>query len=290
MKQQIRRHSLNAGILLWVLAFFIAPAAAQVQGQEEVDDPENLLHYSYSTLLGTGWYKVGDRRVAVLEAPFAWRLFDATDESPVGIRLLLPLAIGFNNFSSEDPIPDDSDDISTISFIPGIEFEIPIGEKWLLRPYGQLGFGTDIDSSENATIYSGGLKARYEFTPLTIDQPGITIGSKLVAAGYSPENGNNDELGLAAFGFDVRFPLDWRIGKRWTWAGLSVYGNYYFTEAEFENFVEDPEKVRSEVTVAVALGGVPDFELWGITFDRIGLGYKRGDGIRAITLATEFPF
>ena len=278
--------SKKAGAIAVVLAFFCASAMAQ---EQRTNDPEDLLHYAYSTLTGSGWYKVGDRKVAILEAPFSWTLRDTQDYSRVGLNLLLPIAFGFNNFSSDDPIPE-SDDVSTVSFVPGLEVEIPLPHDWLLRPYGQFGFGSDIDSSENAWIYAGGIKARHQFAELRADQAGITMGVKGIISGYSPENGNDDNIGMIAFGFDVQLPQSWRFADRLTYLGLSVYGNYYLTEANFENFVEDSDDVRSEVTVALALGGKPDFELLGMTFDRIGLGYKRGDGIRAITLVTEFPF
>ena len=288
MKQRRLRITDGAGVLLWALAFFVPPT----NGQEPAftDDPENLLNYSYSTLLGTGWYKVGDRKVAVLEAPFSWRIRHPEPRRPLGARVLLPVALGLNNFSDDDLLPTETDDVSTISFVPGMELEFPLGEQWLLRPYAQLGFGWDVGSSENATIYAGGIKVRYEFAPLLPDRTGITIGTKVVASGYSPENGNTEELGLFGLGFDVRFPLTMSIADRFTWLGLSVYGNYYFTEAKFSNFVDDPTTVSSELNVELALGGSPDFEIWGVRFERLGIGYKRGDDLRAITLTTSFPF
>ncbi|MCP4510851.1 MAG: hypothetical protein GY826_31155, partial [Fuerstiella sp.] len=187
---------------------------------------------------GSGWDKVGDRKVAILEAPFSWTLRDTQDNNRVGLNLLFPVALGFNNFSSDDPIVN-SDDVSTISFLPGLEVEIPLAHNWLLRPYGQFGFGTDIDSSENAWIYAGGIKARQQFSLLRADQAGITMGIKSVVSGYSPENGSQDTIGMLSFGFDVQLPQTWRFADRLTYIGLSLYGNYYFTEANFENFVED---------------------------------------------------
>jgi hypothetical protein len=281
------RQKINAGIISMVLAFFCSGAFAQAT--TDAPESEDLLHYSYSTILGTGWYKVGDRRVALLEAPFFWQLRDTAENTRIGYRILLPVAAGFYNFASEAPIPD-SDDVATLSFVPGLELLIPIAEDWLIKPYGQLGFGMDIQSSENAAIYAGGIKARYQAAEMTFETPGITYGIKGDIAGYSPENGNNDKLGVLAFGFDVQFPLNTRIGNRLNFIGLSLYGNYYYTEAEFANFIDDTDEVESDVTVELSLGGKPDFELMGVPFERLGLGYRRGGELRAITLVTSFPF
>ena len=269
-----------------MLAFFYTPAFSQ---QVREEDPENLLNYAYSTIAGSGWYKVGDRRVAILDIPFGVQMRDNQELTRVGIRLLLPVALGFNNFDTSAPFPE-SDDVSTVSFTPGIEVEIPIGDTWLLRPFGQLGYASDLDSSESATIYTAGMKARHQFAPLAPNHTGITLGGKMLVAGYQPDNANPDDLGLLAFGFDVQLPMRWQFANRLNYLALSVYGTYYFSEAEFANFIDDTDKVRNDVTVALALGGRPSFEVLGVEFDRIGIGYKRGDGIRAITLVTEFPF
>ena len=45
-------------------------------------------------------------------------------------------------------------------------------------------------------------------------------------------HGNGENLGLVASGFDVQFPLRWRLANRRTFVGLSVYGNWYFKDAE----------------------------------------------------------
>lgn len=270
-----------------MLAFFCIPANAQET--REAPEPEDLLHYSFSTILGTGWYKVGDRRVALVELPFRWQIREANEEHRVGFRLLLPLAAGFYNFKSDELFPD-SDDVASLSFVPGLEVQIPIGEQWLLRPYGQLGGGVDLNSSENAVIYATGIKTRYQAFEMTPEKPGITLGVKGDIAGYSPENGNGENLGVLAGGFDIQFPTRLRLAQRLTFVGLSVYGNWYFKDAEFANFVDDKDEVKNDLTLELSLGGRPDFELLGIPFERIGLGYRRGNNIRAITLVTEFPF
>jgi hypothetical protein len=276
--------TVKASTIIMMLAFFVSPVAAQEEGgQEQADE---LLHYSYSTVMGSGWYKVGKREVAVIEAPFFIRQHDAEGLRP-GFRWLLPVSLGFHDFDGDVP---ESDEVATVSFVPGIELEFPVAYGWLLRPYLQVGYGFDIDSSEGATVYAGGIRARKQLAEMDSESIGLTWGTKVTAAGYNPENGNEDSLKFFGFGFDFQFPQSWRLADRQTFIGLSIYTNYYSEKARFENLTDDNERVKNEVTVSLALGGKPDFEWLGVTFERLGIGYKKGDNIKAVLLVTDFPF
>ena len=84
---------------------------------------EALVNYAFATWLGTGAYRVADRSVAILNLPVYYPLRE-TGEELWGIKLRLPVSLGFQNF---DDFPDD---LQTLSFVPGIELEIPLSEHW----------------------------------------------------------------------------------------------------------------------------------------------------------------
>ena len=63
--------SVNASIAVAMLAFFMPTVYAAEPARQSNDDPENLLHYSYSTVFGSGYFKVGDRSVGILQLPFS---------------------------------------------------------------------------------------------------------------------------------------------------------------------------------------------------------------------------
>ena len=55
------------------------------------------------------------------------------------------------------------------------------------------------------------------------------------------------------------------------------------------------KSVNASIAVAMLAFFMPatyaaDQIILGVPFDRIGIGYKRGDDIRAILLVTDFPF
>jgi hypothetical protein len=282
---RLARERINASIISLMLAFFCLPANAE----DTEDEAENLLHYSYSAVFGSGYYKVGDRKVGIIQLPFSIRQRVAGEDSHYGMKWLLPFSFGLHSFNP-DEVFDGSDRVSTVSFIPGLELHFPLPSGWQLRPYAQLGFAFDVGSSESATVYVAGLKARRQLIPLESERVGLTAGIKGVAAGYNPENANSNSLGYVAAGVDMQWPIRWRPGNGMTYVGLSIYGNYYYETVRFANPGDRADDSERELTVAVALGFAGDQKLFGVPFDRIGIGYKRGDDIRAILLVTDFPF
>jgi hypothetical protein len=266
---------------------------AAYAGQPSVqnpEDPENLLHYSYSTVFGSGYYKVGDRSVGILQLPFSIEQRAAGEGSRYGIKWLLPVSIGLHSFDLDDIVEDD-DRVSTFSFVPGLELHFPLPYGWHLRPSAQFGYAFDVSSSsESATVYSAGLKARRQFVELEHDRIGLTAGIKGVAAGYNPENANSNSIGYVSAGFDMQWPIAWRPRGKMSYLGLSLYGNYYYETARFSNVADRADDSEREITVAIALGFAGDQKILGVPFDRIGIGYKRGDDLRAILLVTDFPF
>jgi len=280
----------NASILILMLAFFLPETKAQnAQGLEQ-DDPEELLHFAYSSLFGSGYYKVGERSVGVVELPFSIETKVAGEDHLYGFKWLLPISFGLHSFDPDD-ILEDSDRVSTLSFVPGVELHFPLASGWQLRPYAQLGYAFDVSSSsENAYVYHTGVKARQQLVPLEANRIGLTWGIRGALAGYKPENGNDNSLGFVSAGFDTQWPLPFKPRGNMTFLGVSLYANYYYETARFANVTAKEDESKYETTIALAFGFAGGKRQLNIPFDRIGIGYKRGNDVRAILLVTDFPF
>lgn len=88
-----------------------------------------LVHYSYATLMGTSYYRLDDRSVAILRMVPNFQLFEQTPDR-LGIRLVVPTAVGLHNFDLNDVADINFDDLATISVVPGIELDFSPGERW----------------------------------------------------------------------------------------------------------------------------------------------------------------
>ena len=125
--------------------------------------------WAYGAYFGTGWYQIeGDRDIYVIRYTPRWEFREAEiaedGTRTIGIEFRVPITFGLDNFSYDDLIGSaDPDNLSSLSFTPGIDITIPITEKWLLRPYGAVGWGGSFSSSESVLTYWGGIKSRYSF-------------------------------------------------------------------------------------------------------------------------------
>lgn len=254
------------------------------------DELEGIPNYSFSVFVGTGYYRLDDRRVFVLRMPMTWTLTepDAEREQP-GVTVLLPVTAGVVNFDEFSDIPELSlDDLATLSFVPGLELKYPVNEELALRPFIQAGQGWDLKSSRTTFVWGVGLRGRYETAhgPLS----NWTFGGEFLAAGNEPDNEDPNtrfsRLGAAA---EYRHPLNWTFFGRSTSLHSRLLGYYYMNDA---NFVPPIESTRLDYSVefSLSLGVTPPFEYLGISMGQFGVGYKIGDDLRAITLVASFPF
>ena len=105
---------------------------------------------------GTGWYQVdANRTVYIVRVPPSQTLressIDKNGKRSLGIELQYPLTFGLHQLDDLDDFLD-FDNFATVSFTPGVHVDIPVTEKWHLRPYAHIGWGTETESTDSAGI------------------------------------------------------------------------------------------------------------------------------------------
>jgi hypothetical protein len=266
-------------------------------------DPDNVVpldseiepvHWAFGSFLGTGWYKLDqNREVFVLRVPPRWYFRDSSiDESgqrQLGIEFHFPLTFGLHKLDGFDDFLD-FDNIGTVSFNPGVEIEYPVSERWLLRAFAHLGWGTQVDSSDRAWIYDAGAKSRYAFKHGQLDW-GLVNG--IFFAGYNSRDTGKDSLGGFTAGLDFAYPLSlgsgtgtplqlkWDVGYRW-----------YNNDLSFNRPLPPPDRVENEWEIGLALARQDGpIKIWFLKFEQMGLVYRfNSDGTyRAITVNFRSP-
>ena len=76
------------------------------------------------------------------------------------------------------------DNFATVRFTPGVHVDIPVTEKWHLRPYVHAGWGTETKSTDSAWIYYGGVRSRYRLGSGKADW---ALLNAVNYAGYNPD-------------------------------------------------------------------------------------------------------
>jgi len=281
----IRR--LVATLLLFV---FADQATAQLtRGTEEIID------HGYATWFGTGAYTIGDREVLVLRFPFAWTMREPLQaEKKWGWKWLLPVTVGFHrfDFDFEDFDGFDFENYDTTaqsaSFVPGIEFEVPLSETWRLEPFAQAGVGQDLVGDEPVYIYGGGVKS---FVDRSHGEFDFVIANRLLLGGQTFSD-SRDTTGFIAFdaGLEVRPPWTLDIGRFTIDSGIFGVVSWYANRAEFLK-PRGEEKISNLVELGFSLGINDGFSLWNWDIPRLGMSFMRGENdFRAIRFNMGFSF
>ncbi len=276
MKLSWKRHGVPGVLTLitWLNLLSAGPVYA-------TDDEGELVNFAFATWLGTGVYKVADRKAAILNLPI-YVPWQAAGKKQWGVNIRMPVSLGVLNF---EQLPSN---LETIAFIPGIELEIPLSEHWQLKPFAQIGFGKDFTSGESASIYGVGLKGlgvfpRENFT--------VSLGGGLLFAGSNPSSeGETHNFSKLDLGLDFRFPVSFSIRDRPTNIGVFVVGSYFVNDLDFPLPDEGNKELYSMLEVGASIGTEPRFSWWRFDMPRLGLSYLYGSGFDGLRVNLGFPF
>ena len=282
--------------ILIVLAICSLPATLQAQAVARDLEPVRQVHWAMGAFFGTGWYQVDkNRSVFVFRIPPRQTVrragFDEEGKRILGIEIHYPLSFGLHNF---DDIPDfiDFENYGTVTFTPGVQVEIPVNQKWSLRPYAHIGAGYEVETNEWAGIWYGGIKSRY----LLGDGEKLkwSLLNAVYYAGYKPEYKERGRYGSVMGGLEFSQPLgNLKLGGDPLRLNWHLTYNYLFDKLNFHIEEDRVESIQDqwEIGVALARQGGP-IKIGFMTFEHIGLSYKRSSNghYRAISFNLRSPF
>jgi len=253
-----------------------------------VEDDEELLNWYYASTYGTGIYSAGDRTVGILQAPLSFPLRESSEEQ-WGLRITLPVSLGFYDFDLGEVIDDGLPSrVSTISVVPGIEFEKRVSPRWLLRPYVSTGYGWEIGGEESAWIYDTGVRSRFR---LGDDRGTIfSLVNWLSLAGYQKSGSSREPLGMFATGIDMEIPTGKTLFDRPVTVSILPTYYYYFRRLDFAEVNDRDNKLREQWELAFSLLAQEPFRVLDIEVDRIGIALRRTSDLIGFRIFTSLPF
>jgi hypothetical protein len=269
-----------------LLLAFAALSHALTLAAEELD---GVPDYAYSVFVGTGKYRIDDRTIYSLRVPLEFDLID-TDYAAgdrVGLTLLVPVAIGVTDFDTLDDLPDITvDDLQTISFVPGLEVPVAMNDHWKIKPFAQVGVGLDAQSDSKAYIWGTGVRTRATYG----EASRWIVGGEYLWAGNNPTGDQGStRFGRLGIGAEYKIPTNWSVFDRYvSWHLRAIH--WYFTDVV--NFQEPlkASELHHSTEIGVSFGLSRPINILGYGFTQLGVGYERGDGFKAITFFTTFPF
>lgn len=260
--------------ILLIVSLLPAPLLAQSADTE----PAKQVHWASAAFFGTGWYRVDDnRKTFIFRIPVRQEIrqvgWDEEGERKLGIEIIYPLSLGMHQL---DELPDfiEFDNYGTITFTPGVAVEIPVTQRWDLRPYAHYGLGYEETSGEWAQIYYGGINSRYSLSES--DDLNWHLINAAAYAGYKPEYKNRGHYGSVMLGVEAQQRLgQLRMAGDPAWLNWHLSYDYMFDDLNFHVSEHEVVSIRDQWELGVALSrGDNKIKLWFLEFEQLGLAYK----------------
>ncbi|HET7766028.1 MAG TPA: hypothetical protein VFK92_13140 [Burkholderiales bacterium] len=256
---------------------------------QTVTEEATLINWWYSATFGTGFYKIGPAVATVIRLPFSYRV-QAMEPGSIGVNLLAPVTVAAYHLNLHELNEFNlNQDVAAASILPGAEVEIPMTERWRLKPFAQAGVGSEFsDPKLVATMYTGGVRSLYRFAG---DEYPVSLGNALFLAGYRVRDGS-ERQGLGAFQLGLNMGTPWSVPL---WNGPAYLNAHFISTAYYSKLAfANPEpgglSVYREYQVGFSFRTARPVSLMGFGADTLGLGFRFARGLRGLSLVTEFPF
>jgi len=274
--QSAKRGASARRIIVRLLLLTMIDCAAYAQ-----DSQSDLIHWAFASYFGTGRYSIGDSKdVYTLSVRPRWEQreteLSADGTRKLGIVFRLPMSVGLHNLQTDAPLENlKFDNVSTLSAVPGIEIEIPMSERWSLRPLAYVGWGTELDGSASSWIYWAGIKSQLLFHTESMQW---ALVNSLIYVGYTPNRGPSNGVFPLSTGFEFKRPLgSKKMGGDPVFLHWHVAYTDYVDGLDFD--IGEPDRSTIDLADEWELGiafskGENRLRFWRLSWDRVGLAYR----------------
>lgn len=261
---QLRSHK---AALLIITALLCAITKTVLSAQE--DSSVGLTNFAFSSYLGTGFYTSSGQNVFVIQLPFEHIIKEKTD-TEAGWTLNLPVTIGLINFNhlEAESLPK-FDDVTTITFLPGIQYHYPVTADWTVIPFADYGFARDLNNTTNVLVVGAGIQSYANFQ---VKGNKLTLGNRfLYAKERSKTADNNSDYSLIETGLSYQITSDYSVNGNPIYANLYYINFYYPDNLVFFDRTENPIRVGIENEFGITFSNLPDF--YSLKNRNLGLVY-----------------
>ncbi len=248
-------------------------------------DEQNVVNFAFATQLGSGVYSVSGRTLQIYRLPFSHTL-KSTDDSGFGIKLTLPVTLGFFDFELQDvangAIPSHVD---ALSFVPGLTLSFEAQPDWLLEPYVEAGISRAGDVDADAKVYAVGLASLYEFDGQGFDW---LLRNDLTLAGVDLDGtAGSDRFARLQTVLTARRPF-----SRESRVDYLVYAlnEYYIDQPDGPVDSADQGGNSVQYEIGITLGTTETMRIWRVPLPRIGIGYRFGSNLDVFRIVFGAPF
>ncbi len=262
-------------------AVLTTPAAAQ-------EIPWDELNHASLFSLGFDGGDAADAESTVVKFPIPIRL-TSPEDGRIGVKLRVPVYFAWNNVAFQDVEGDDIvRSLQTLTVTPGVELLIPAGQRWLVRPYAEVGAIGALEQGDLAWIAATGARAsaawdhgRWRF---------LAGGRLQYAIGFADDWDLRNDIGSLEIGGGAALPLWFEAAGDRPRAGLFVFPRWNFDNLALADDNDATLSIDWFVEAGLSFEWPTRPRVLGIKLPSwYGLGYRFGPRLRRHPGLPRFP-
>jgi len=279
----IAGHRVLCSLLIATLTLAAGPVVAQDQGLDPVLYSAAVRD---SAAVRAGEVSNVDARgVLLYRLPFAFHL-RSLDEHPWGLRVTFPLSLSSLRIEDTSDVGGFVKKLAIVALVPGVELELPVGERVLLRPFVEAGVGKGSDGGGVEVLYGAGLRGRIV---QPIQRLHLTVGGAATHKKAATNVRVYDHYSIFEAGADAQVPLGFSIRQKAARGGVYTIARA-FDGLEIRREGEPPIVLDRQFEVGGSFATAPNLRVWKITLPWIAAGYQFGEVVSGVRVYTTFPF
>lgn len=226
---------------------------------------------------------VDSRALEIYRIPLSYTVRDLENHS-WGMRITFPVSFSSYRITALTELDEFIEGAEVASIIPGVELQVPVGQRWELKPFAEYGIGRSTSGNTEA-LFGTGIRTRGTYMP---GRARLMLGG---AAAYKEPSTSRTELdgySRIELGVDGQWPLGSSVG-RIRRGGIYGIARQFF-DLVLERVDDRPIELKNQYELGVSVSTEPAPRLWKVEFPWIGLGYQFGDVTHGLRLYLAFPF
>jgi hypothetical protein len=225
----------------------------------------------------------------IVEVPISVTL-KAPEDGRIGFRLRLSVFFAWNDVRFEDVDGDDiAASLRTLTVVPGAELVVPVGERWVVRPYGQIGGLNALGMDGHRWLASLGTRVS---TSRNLERWRLLAGGRVEYTTVLDEDFRRvDDVAFLDLGAGFSWPLWFEVTGEPASAGLFVFPRLYLNPAEVvsQGALVSGNDWHLEVGVSFEIQNRP--KLWLVSLPSwYGAALRVAPDHRSVRIYLGFPF
>lgn len=203
-----------------------------------------------------------------------------------GIRLTFPVSLSGVEIKRVSDLGPFRKSLGIVAVVPGIELEIPVGERLLLRPFAEAGLGRGVAEGRTEVLYGTGLRVRVNRPVRSLV---VTYGGNALYRRRAKAVNEYGAYSALEGGVDAQLPLGFSVRQRQARGGVYAIARG-FDGLELRRDGHEVIALRRQFETGLSFSTAPDLRVWKVRLPWLAAGYQFSSAVSGVRFYASFPF